>query len=173
MHLDFSCLSYCDVCVHTTNLSVCLPGASLLLQDNLRIEVAAWDANNKQVGVRAFQLSFFRPTLIDLRSDLRFSGINSLTIVSSGEGLRVWMLCLVWMWVFACSVAAVCEVCGWRVLLTGRATQWSLLLAQHKRHVLCGWLPGCCAGGIKVSCAAGQQVVLDNFEVYLHGDSAQ
>lgn len=45
------------------------------LQDGLRIDISAWDAQNRQLGLAAYQLSFFRPTVIDLRTDLRFSGI--------------------------------------------------------------------------------------------------
>jgi hypothetical protein len=48
------------------------------------MDVAAWDASNRQVALQVFTLSFFRPTLIDLRSDPRFSGIYSLSIMTTG-----------------------------------------------------------------------------------------
>jgi hypothetical protein len=78
-----------------------------VLQDGLRIDLSAWDAQDRQLGMVAYQLSFFRPTVIDLRSDLRFSGIYRFQIISSG--------------------------------------------------------------GQKVSCATGKQVVIDNMDIYLHG----
>lgn len=58
--------------------------AACCLQDGLRIDVTAWDGQDRQIGMSVFNLSFFRPTVIDLRSDLRFSGIYRLQIITSG-----------------------------------------------------------------------------------------
>lgn len=55
-----------------------------VLQEGLRIDVASWDAKNNQLGLQVFQLSFKGASYVDLRNDLRFSGIYRLTIISSG-----------------------------------------------------------------------------------------
>ena len=46
--------------------------------------MSAYDAANTKLGMQSFTLSFYKPTVIDLRTDLRFSGIYRLTIVASG-----------------------------------------------------------------------------------------
>jgi hypothetical protein len=46
--------------------------------------VSAYDAKNTKLALKRFTLSFYRPTEIDLSTDLRFSGIHRLTIVTSG-----------------------------------------------------------------------------------------
>lgn len=54
------------------------------LQDRLRIDIAAWDADDQRLGHVAYTISFKNSTYIDLRRDMRFSGIHKLSIISSG-----------------------------------------------------------------------------------------
>lgn len=65
---------YCCLC--------CVPNCGL--QDRLRIDVAAWDADDQRLGAVVYTIAFKEPTYIDLRRDMRFSGIHKLSIISSG-----------------------------------------------------------------------------------------
>lgn len=58
--------------------------ATAAYQDRLRIDIAAWDADDQRLGHVAYTISFKNSTYIDLRRDMRFSGIHKLSIISSG-----------------------------------------------------------------------------------------